>query len=371
MKHKVMLMGVLGVLMLASACQKSASKEEEIRVPVEVQEITYGTVVQTLSFNGDIKADFDVKVYSKVPDRIEAFYVDEGDVVAKGTPMAKILSTTIEQGYLQAEAGLVAAKAQKANVQVEYERAKRLIKENAMSQQQYDAVETQYEAASAQLTQAEAMCVNAKTQLDDATIQSPIRGIVGKRYYDVGDMASPSVPVFSVVQMDRVKITFDATEEDMGKLEVGQKAVVHVRSYPGKEFQGSVSQISPILDPVTRMATVEVLVPNKDHELKPGMFAKADITTGVLEHVLVVPRYAAIESTSLIKVDNQDQVVKNFFVYVVNDSGRAEQKKLTIDYLNHQVIAVKDGLQAGQKLVVSGQNNCRDSVLVMIADKEN
>lgn len=371
MKHKAMLIGVLGLLMLASACQKPASKEEEVRIPVEVQEITYGTVVQTLSFDGDIEAELDVKVFSKVPDRIEAFYVNEGDAVAKGTAMAKILSTTIQQGYLQAEAGLVAAKAQKANVQVEYERAKRLIKENAMSQQQYDAIQTQYEAASAQLTQAEAMCVNAKTQLDDATITSPIRGIVGKRYYDVGDMATPSVPVFSVVQMDRVKITFDATEEDMGKLKIGQEAVVHVRSYPDTAFEGSVSQISPILDPVSRMATVEVMVPNKDHALKPGMFAEIDITTGVLEHALVVPRYAVIESTSLVKIDNQDKVIKNFFVYIVNDSSRAEQKKLTIDYLNHQVIAVKDGIQAGQKLVVSGQNNCRDSVLVLIADKEN
>ncbi len=345
------LIGIILLLALISGCQKAA-KEDEVKIPVEVQTVSLGTVRQYLNYNGDIKAELEVNVFSKIPDRIEAYYVDEGDAVQAGTPIAKILATTIEQAVLQAEA-------QKNNVEMEYSRAQRLSKENAMSQQQYDAIQTQ-------MVQAQAALVSAKSQLKDATITAPISGIIGKRYFEAGDMASPSMPVASIVQMNNVKIEFDATESDLARLAVGQKADVRVPTYSDQVFTGKVIKISPILDPMTRMATIEVLIPNKDHLLKPGMYAEAEITTGMLENVLVVPRFSVIESTSMKSENGKDKVVKNYFVYVVNDSMKAEQRELDVDYVNHVVIAVKDGIQAGDKLVVSGQNNLRDGMSVLI-----
>src|SRR5690606_31326210 len=129
-------------------------------------------------------------------------------------------------------------KAQESNVAVEYERAQRLFKENAMSKQQYDIVMTQYEAAKAGLEQAQAGLASARSTLSDATISAPIAGIIGTRYYEAGDMANPAMPVATVVQMDRVKVTFDATENDIGKLRVGQEAEVQVRSFEGETFPG-------------------------------------------------------------------------------------------------------------------------------------
>ena len=371
MKQKSILLLILLVLSLTIGCSKSGSDEtEKVQIPVAVQTVAKGDVVQSLSFNGDIHAEYDVKVFSKIPDRIETFFVDVGDVVTKGQPIAKIAATAIEQATRQAEAGLVAAKAQDANMRVEYERSKRLFNEKALSQQQFDAIETQYEATSAQVEQAEAAYAAAKSQLSDATITSPISGIIGMRNYEAGDMAAPSLPVVSVVQMDRVKTLFNATEGDLGKLEVGQKATLTVRSYPDIEFEGKVVKISPILDPVTRMAEIEVLVPNPDKKLKPGMYANVVITTGILTDVIVVPSYAVIESTSMVKENSRDKVIKNYFVYVVNDSSQAEQRKLSVDYVNHKNIAVSSGVSVGEKLVVSGQNNLRDGVGVLLADEE-
>jgi RND family efflux transporter MFP subunit len=358
---------VLLAAVLWFGCQGSgAGDQEETQVPVEVEDISLGAVYQTLSYNGDIKAELEVRVFSKVPDRIEAYYVDEGDGVAKGTPIAKIVATTIEQAVRQAEAGLVAAEAQEANLRSEYARAQRLHDEDAMSLQEYDAIKTQYDAAVAQLEQAKAALATAMSQLDDATITSPIRGIVGARHYEAGDMASPAIPVVTVVQMERVEIQVEATESDLGRLSVGQKAEVRVKSYPDEIFVGSVTRISPILDPMTRMATVEVLIPNSDGRLKPGMYAEVEITTGVLEDTIVVPRYVVVENTSLESTNGEDRVVKNYFVYVINDSARAEQRELEVDYVNHQQIAVRSGIRVGERLVVAGQNNLRDGLPVLI-----
>lgn len=353
------------------SCDSSESNAAgaEERIPVEVKTIELGQVVQSLSYNGDIEAEFEVKVFSKVPDRIESFTVDEGDAVRKGQPIARIASTTIEQAVRQAEAGLVAARAQEANMQLEYDRAQRLYQGNALSKQQYDAIETRYEAAKAQTEQSEAMLKTAKSQLSDALVTAPISGIIGKRYYEAGDMAAPSLPLVSIVQMDRVKICFDVTEVDLGKIKIGQEATVQVRSYPDRPFKGSVSKISPVLDPLTRMAEVEVLIDNPEHLLKPGMFGRVEVTTGTIDDVIVVPRFAAIENTTLEKVGGEDQVVKNYFVFVV-DSSRAKQRRLDVLYVNHQNLAVSSGIRVGEKLVTMGHNLLRDSVGVMVVNEE-
>jgi RND family efflux transporter MFP subunit len=166
--------------------------------------------------------------------------------------------------------------------------------------------------------------------------------------------------------MDKVKIEFDATEEDLGSLAVGQKAKVHVRSYSDRTFEGDILRISPVLDPLTRMARVEVLIKNREHMLKPGMYAEAEITIGVIEDTIVIPRNSVLESTSLKQIGGERKVVKNYLVYVVNDSSRAEQRMIETVYVNHANVAVEAGIELGERLVISGQNNLRDGIAVMI-----
>jgi RND family efflux transporter MFP subunit len=361
---------ILLVVLVIAGCNSQQNKTENVAtVPVKVMEVKLGTVVQSLTYNGDIKAEFEVKVFSKIPDRIEKFYVDDGDAVAKGAKIAQIYAETIEQAVMQAEASLTAARAQEANLKLEYERAQKLYKESAMSKQQYDGVSTQYEAVQAQVKQVEAGLATAKSRLADALITAPISGIIGKRYYEDGDMAAPQLPVVSIVQMNRVKIAFNATETDLGKLKIGQKASIAVKSYPDTRFEGQVSKISPVLDPLTRMAEIELLIDNRDSRLKPGMYARVDVITGTIENTIVVPREAVIESTSLEQINGEEQTVKNYYVFVV-DSAKAQQRKLKVNYVNHRCMAVDSGVAIGEKLVISGHNNLREDNLVTIVNPE-
>ena len=177
-------------------------------------------------------------------------------------------------------------------------------------------------------------------------------------------MAKPAVPLVRIVQMERVKLVLQAAEQDFGKLAVGQETEIRVKSYPNRVFKGRVWKISPVLDPMTRMAPVEVLAPNPGYALKPGMFAEAEVKTGTLKNVLTVPRYAAIENTSMETEKGKDRVVKNYFVFVVGDSGKAAQRPIEVTYVNQVNIAVKSGLRRGETIVVSGQNNLRDGMSV-------
>ena len=241
---------------------------------------------------GDVKAEQSVSIYSKIPDRIETFYVEMGDNIRKGDPIARIAAMTIEQNVRQAEAALISAKAQEANMKIEFERAERLSKEQAMSMQQYESIRTQYESIQATVKQAQAALSASKSQLDDALITSPIDGVIGKRYLESGDMAAPGMPLVSIVKMEKVKITFNATEKDLIKIRVGQKANVPISALVDEKFEGDVFKISPVLDPVTRMAEIEVLVNNEKILLRPGMYARVEVITGIIENVIMVPRFA-------------------------------------------------------------------------------
>lgn len=364
------MMVILTLIFLVPGCNKSdSSSGENEKIPVEVSAVKLGQVVQSVKYSGDITAEFEVKVFSKIPDRIEKYFVDEGEAVRKGDPIARVVATTIEQGVKQNEAMLISIKAQESNLAVEFERAQRLNREDAMSKQQFEAVKTQYESIQAQVQQAEAALVSMKSQFSDATVTAPISGIIGKRYYENGDMANPALPLVMIVKMERVKIEFNATEEDLGKLAVGQVANVKVKAFPDQIFEGKVYKISPILDPTTRMADVEVLVDNKNGVLKPGMYAEVEVLTGIIADVIVVPRYAVIESTTMEKVNQIDQVVKNYYVFIV-DSSQAFQRKLDVRYVNHNWLAVNAGISIGDKLVVAGQNNLRDRGSVIITNEE-
>ncbi len=356
---------------LVSGCGKSDSSDiqQKEKVPVEVSSVQIGKVIQSVKYRGDIAAEIEVKVFSKIPDRIEKYFVDEGDTVRKGDLIAQIVATTIEQGVKQTEAMLVAARAQESNLAVEFERAQRLYQEDALSKQQFETIKTQYESVRAQVVQAEAALASAKSHFSDATVTAPISGIIGKRYYENGDMANPAVPLVMIVKTERVKIKFNLTEQDLGKLAVGQTARIHVKAFPDQVFEGKVQKISPILDPSTRMAEVEVLVDNEKGVLKPGMYAEVEVITGIIDNVIVVPRFAVIENTSLEKVDGVDQVIKNYYVFVV-ENDVAYQKKLDVTYVNHNWLAVKSGISVGDKLVVTGQNNLREGFPVLVINTE-
>jgi RND family efflux transporter MFP subunit len=120
----------------------------------------------------------------------------------------------------------------------------------------------------------------SQEQLSDATISAPISGVVSRRTTDMGGMALPQAPVFEIVDMDVVKAKVSIAESDLYKIETGNEAMVSVDALQ-EAVMGKITLISPIIDKMTRTAMVEISIDNRDHSLRPGMFARAKI---VLSH---------------------------------------------------------------------------------------
>ena len=116
----------------------------------------------------------------------------------------------------------------------------------------------------------------AQKKLSDATITAPISGTISVRNIELGGMAAPQQPMFQIVDMDVVKAKVSVAESDFYKVNKGDEAEVTVDAVP-EPVKGTVTLVGPTLDRMTRTATVEISIPNENHRLRPGMFARARV----------------------------------------------------------------------------------------------
>ena len=87
----------LGFIIFWSCDSSSGEEQSNEKIPVEVMPVKRGNIVQSITYTGDVKAEYEINVFSKIPDRIEKFYVDEGDHVSKGAPLARIFEKTFSR----------------------------------------------------------------------------------------------------------------------------------------------------------------------------------------------------------------------------------------------------------------------------------
>ena len=339
-------------------------------VPVNVEAVTSESITQKVEYLGNINGDPSVIVYPKLTDLITDVYVENGDYVKKGHVLGTISDATVRASKAQAEAAYLSAKSQVANVKVEYERMKNLYEAKAISDSQWDQLLTQKEVAEAGLKQAEAALDMAKTQLSYAKITAPISGYVSNVVYEIGDMSTPQKPFATVHQISTVQTKVSVTEKDLGHIQVGQRAEISVEAYPSDVFAGTVVNVSPVIDPASRTALVEIKSDNEDMRLKPGMFARVAILTNELENVLTVDKAATKKQTVLKRFGDSvrdEKVVETYSCFIVRD-GVALEMPIEIGVESKTKFEVTSGLSEGDLVVVMGQNNLSDSTLVTIVE---
>ncbi|MDD5116219.1 MAG: efflux RND transporter periplasmic adaptor subunit [Candidatus Omnitrophica bacterium] len=192
-------------------------------------------------------------------------------------------------------------------------------------------------------------------KFEKAPVESPLTGIIGRTYVDKGTSVTPQTPIALVVDMDKVKIDIDITEENIPKIALGQEAEITLQSYPGEKFTGVVSKISPVLDLDTRTAPIEIVIPNPDHRLKSGMFARVQLIMEEHKNVPVIIKEAIMGRGN----DN--------YVYLIKDN-KAYQKDVKLGIRQGAYYEVTDGLQDGDLVVVMGQQKLYNGVAVMVEE---
>ncbi|MEW6171396.1 MAG: efflux RND transporter periplasmic adaptor subunit [Candidatus Omnitrophota bacterium] len=184
-------------------------------------------------------------------------------------------------------------------------------------------------------------------QFEKATAESPLEGVVGRVYVDIGSNVTLQTPIALVVNMDKVKIDLDIPEKYLPRVSLNQVAKIGVDAYWGKEFSGEVTKISPVLDLSTRTAPIEITIENPEHLLQSGMFAKVKLSVEEHKNVPVILKEAILGNEP------------NLYVYVARDK-KAVIEKIVLGIRQAEYLEVKEGLKDGDLVVVMGQQRLKD-----------
>jgi HlyD family secretion protein len=304
---------VLGFALAVAGCG-SRSESVEAKAPNEPEAIEVAAVearvadvAQTLAISGSLVPQTRVDVRSKMPGRLERVLVNIGDRVAAGQLIATLdareIDTQVESADAAvnvARAALASADAALANATLELDRARNLFERGALPRQRLDSAETAHRSAEAQrdlaqanLAQAGAASRRAREVRRDASLTSPITGVIVERNFDPGNLVAPGdSPVVAVADTRVLKLEAGVAELEAGRLRAGMPARVSVQARPGDVYEGRLAALAPEIDAKNRHFRVEVRVPNPGGQLLSGMYATAAIETARAQQVVTVPREA-------------------------------------------------------------------------------
>jgi membrane fusion protein (multidrug efflux system) len=190
----------------------------------------------------------------------------------------------------------------------------------------------------------------------EAEVTSTISGIVKLVMTQVGATVAPTAPLFQVVDMDSVEVILSVPEKKIAQIKRGQSAMLSLVAYPDRTFYGNINKVSPVVDAMSRTLEARILVDNPGYLLKPGMFAEARIVLREVDSALVIP------VTALLDRDG------NRVAFTVKD-GTARRIEPQLQFVEGQWAVVSGGLEAGDQVVVVGQQNLNDGDAVTIAEE--
>jgi RND family efflux transporter MFP subunit len=277
-------------------------------MPVEFATVKRAPLAERVLVVGNLIGAATVQAVPKINGRLHSVDVQLGDPVRRGQIIAKVEDREIQEQVRQAEAAYRVAEAtirqREADLklaQTNLERNRSLLDRQLLPKQTFDDTDARHQAAVAQLDLAKAQFEQSKARLDElkinlanTVISSPVDGFVGKRFLDPGASVSPNVPVASLVDIRTVRMVANLVERDVRRVTVGTHADIDVDAYPGETFTGRVSRVAPVFDPATRTAEMEIEVPNPGFRLKPGMYARVQLTVAVRPDAITVPSNAVV-----------------------------------------------------------------------------
>lgn len=336
---------------------------------VEVTKVTRGDISAHLNVVGNLIGAATVDVAPKTGGRLVSINVKLGDRVRRGQLIGKIEDREIVEQVRQAEAshnvGEATIRQREADLNLaltNVERSRNLFGRQLLPRQTLDDAEArhtsavaQVDLARAQLAQSASRLQELKINLGNTTVTSPVDGFIANRYVDAGAWVSQNAPLVSVVDISSLRLVANIVEKDLRMVGVGDRGVVEVDAYPGEKFNGRIARISPILDPATRTAPMEVEIPNPEYRLKPGMYANVDLEIEGRDNVLLVPKIALVDSEG------------KRGVYKPSDDNKAKFQEVTIGLEDDDRAEILNGLTEGETVVSVGAGALRREDQILIA----
>ena len=188
-------------------------------------------------------------------------------------------------------------------------------------------------------------------KFEKAPVESPLEGIVGRIYVDIGQNVAAQTPIALVMDASKVKIDLDIPEKYLPQISLGQKAIISVDAYPQAEFIGEVTQISPVVNLENRAAPIQISIVNPGQRLQSGMFARVNLIIAEHKNVPVILKEAILGKEP------------NLYVYAV-ENKQAVRKAISLGIHQGPYYEISKGLKEGDRVVIMGQQRLYDAAPV-------
>jgi HlyD family secretion protein len=304
----------IGVALFSPGCYKTESNaagRPGAAIPaVEALQTRTGSLPLVERLTGIVRARNQVAIHPEITGTITEVLVKNGQVVEKGQPLVQLRDTESRErikqlaaGYRIAVAQAKQAEAQLKEAQAEQRRSERMSEQKLISDADAEASRTRAVTAEANVELAEARVQQAKANLDEqeeilsqTVIRAPVAGTIGDRNAEVGMFANSGTQLFTLGQLDTVRVDVVLTDRMLEYIKLGQRAEIFTDDDSGKRLNASLSRISPFLHPVAHTTAGEIDLANPDGLLRPGMFVIVDIHYGESEQATLVPLSALYEN---------------------------------------------------------------------------
>ncbi|MDX9719918.1 MAG: efflux RND transporter periplasmic adaptor subunit [Myxococcota bacterium] len=374
------------VLLLASAialsaCQKggtpalAADSEEKTKRKVLLENLERGEIIDALTVTATLKPNAQVAVLSLMTDRIIELNFEDGDEVVEGQVLARVRKDAMSKNQDQLKAQVEALDTQISAYSRELDRSRKLLEGHVVSQQSIDQLQTSYDAAVAQRRGLLAQRSQLQINLDNATVRAAMSGTIVNKRVELGDLATPSVPMATIMSLDPIKVEVKVPEERIGELRIGQEIRLRLDALPGEQVVGTIDRILPYINVDSHTNTVEILLPNPvdpqsgQRKLKPGMFAWATIIFGVRPNALLVPQQALLLDEELFA--NAKPGDNPRYAFVVDAQKRAHRRLVQIGVDLDDRYEVLSGLDETDQVIVRGHHGLEDGAEVVLSKDQS
>ena len=358
-----LILAAAGTLVLAmltfvgcSSEQKTARVAPETVSNVSTVSAQPANIPDVVEAVGTLRAAETSQLAAQMMGNIVEIRVREGDRVQRGQVLAIIDDAQPRAALDRASAAELAAQQKIAASESDFtladstlKRYQTLFDKKSVSPQEFDEIKARYQAAQARRemaragqAQTKAALQQARTALSYAHIVAPFDGLVTEKKVDVGTLASPGMPMFTVEDLRRYRLEATVNETDLRYLRQGEQARVLIDALGDRELDGRVVEIVPAADPASRSFLVRVELPS-DPAFRSGLFGRAQFTRGE-RSALLIPRSAVVERGQLQGI------------YVLDQNRVAGLRYITLGKPSAAQVEVLAGLQAGETLIADPEN---------------
>ncbi|MEP6663250.1 MAG: efflux RND transporter periplasmic adaptor subunit [Verrucomicrobiota bacterium] len=311
-----------------------------------------------LSAVGSVTAVQGVNVTTENAGTVREIAFESGTVVTNGQLLVR-LDTSTEEAQLRA------MESQSALSKTNLERSRQLRTANTISQSEFDTAESS-------VKQMEANADAIRAVIAKKTIRAPFAGQLGIRMVNLGEFLDVGKPIVSLQSLDAMHADFSLPQQEFGKLKKGMKIVLVTDAYADKKFEGELTTINPDIDVQTRSVGLQATFENKDHLLRPGMFARVEVILPKEEDVLVIPATSVLSAPGGDSVYVIEPASPSTNAPAANKNGLVvRQQLIKTGKVRGDFVTVETGLKAGEKVVSSGLFKLRNGMGVVENNSAN